>query len=67
MYNNALVHILESGNVTVETLKTSFTVQSAASPDDIVNLYGAVLDSNGDMVCIGDFVEVKKTEDTVSM
>ena len=56
------MHILELGDVSIEDLQTStFTVQSAASPDDLVHLYGAVLDSNGDTVCISDFVEVKKT------
>ena len=53
------MHILESGNITVETMLTSFTLRSVASPDDLVYLYGAVVDSNGDMVHVGDFVEVQ--------
>ena len=59
------MHILESGDVTIEDLQKLFTVQSPTFPDDLVHLHGAVLDSNGDMVYIGNFVEVKKTEDTV--
>ena len=61
------MHILESGDVTIEDLQKSFTIQSPTFPDDLVHLHGAVLDSNRDMVYIGDFVEVKKTEDTVRM
>jgi len=61
------VHILESGDVTIEDLQKSFTIQSPTFPDNLVHLHGAVLDSNGDMVYIGDFVEIKKIEDTVRM
>ena len=66
IYSEALVHILESGNITVETMLISFTLQSAASPDDLMYLYGAVVDSNGDMVYVGDFVEVQTITNTVS-
>ena len=65
-YSEALVHILESGNITVETMLTSFTLRSAASPDDLVYLNGAVVDSNGDMVHVDDFVEVQTITNTVS-
>jgi len=65
-YSEALVHILESGNITVETMQTSFTLRSAVSLDDLVYLYGAVVDSSGDMVHVGDFVEMQTIMNTVS-
>jgi len=65
-YSEALVHILESGNITIETIQTSFTLRSAVSPDDLVYLYGAVVDSSGDMVHVGDFVEMQTITNTVS-
>ena len=55
------------GEVTIGTLDSSFTLQSTIPPDELIHLYGAVMDSHSDMVHTGDFVEVQTPTNGLSI
>ncbi len=67
-FHRATVLILETGETTVSTLQQPFSLQTAIHilPDELILLYGAMVDCEGDMVHTGDFVEVRTSENVVS-